>query len=384
MHVRAIFLTAIIATVCVACTPSSGPSRQRSASAGSPAMDLESEYIIGPQEARKLGLRIDFQTQTHPEQRSGVKMLSVQGKAIFVLDGLNFLTRLRRAGGQRLWRLPIAGPVDDIEGITYQPSTERVFLTSTSNILVLDDGTGSMIDKQDLDQIASTAPVQYGEFLIYGSRSGQIVWHSYEVGYQWRAYQVSPTIRVAPLLINDIIVAIGSDGRVMVLDAPSAASIWSKTLLNEVTAAPATDNGLLYIAGLDQYLWAIRITDGRTLWKYLTDVPLDSPPAAINGQIYQQIRGKGLYCFAARPLDKPGGELLWKTPGVNGNVIGGRDHRLFVWDADGRVLNVVDAARGGVMETVSLPQVRHLLMRDKGEVFAASDDGRVIALVPRD
>ena len=75
------------------------------------------------------------------------------------------------------------------------------------------------IEKQGLGQIASTAPVVFGNFFIYGSRSGQVVWHSSGVGYQWRGYQVSPTIRVAPLLVDGVIVAAGSDGRVMVLDS---------------------------------------------------------------------------------------------------------------------------------------------------------------------
>ncbi len=387
MKARAILLvgvSGIIVAGGMGCTPSGGPSpsQRRPASVGSLSVDLERDYLVGPEAARKLGLRIVFQSQTHPEQGSGIKRMSVQADAIFVLDGVNFLTRLRRANGQRLWRLPVAGRLDDIQGITYQPSTERVFLTSTSHILVLDDDTGSMIDKQGLGQIASTAPVTYGNFFIYGSRNGQVVWHSTEVGYQWRGYQVSPTMRVAPVLVGDVVVATGSDGRVMVLDAPSAAGIWDKRLLNEVAATPTTDNGLVYIAGLDQYLWAIDIGTGRTLWKYLADVPLDRPPFVLAGQLYQQIPGHGLHCFVAHPVDSPAGEILWTAPEVSGDVIGARDHRLFVWEADDRVLAVVDAKRGGVMESISLPDVDHLFM-DGGELFAAGDDGRVTALVPK-
>ncbi len=387
MKARTILLVGVSGLIVaggISCTPSNGPSHERSATDGSASIDLERDYLIGYQSARKLGLRINFQTQTHPEDGSGIQLMSVQGDAIFVLDGVNFLTRLRRSNGQRLWRLPVAGRLDIIQGINYQPLTERVFLTSTSHILVLDDDTGSMIDKQRLGQIASTAPVVFGEFFIYGSRNGQVVWHSSEVGYQWRGYQVSPTIRVAPLLIDGVIIATGSDGQVMVLDAGSAAGIWKKRLLNEVAATPTTDNGLLYIAGLDQYLWAIDIATGRTLWKYLAEVPLDSPPTVLDGQLYQQIKGTGLHCFAARPLDAPGGELLWTAPDVNGNVIGARGHRLFVWSAEDRVLAVVDAARGGVMTTVTLPDVKYIYMRGAGEFYAAGDDGRVIALTATD
>ena len=387
MKARTILLvgvSGIIVAGVISCTPTGGLSHRRTATFGSSAVDLERDYLIGYQSARKLGLRINFQTQTHPEDGSGIQQLSVQADAIFVLDGLNFLTRLRRSNGRRLWRLPVAGRLDIIQGISYQPLTERVFLTTTSHILVLDDDTGSMIDKQELGQIASTAPVVFGNFFIYGSRNGQVVWHSTEVGYQWRGYQVSPTIRVAPLLVGSVIIAIGSDGRVMVLDAASAAGIWNKRLLNEVVAAPTTYDGLLYIAGLDQYLWAMDIANGRTLWKYLAEVPLDSPPTVLDGQLYQQIRGSGLHCFAAHPLNAPGGEILWTAPDVNGDVVGAHGYRLFVWDADERVLAVVDAKRGGVMTTVPLPDVKHIYMLGDDELYAAGDDGRVIALSPTD
>ncbi|MEE8131417.1 MAG: PQQ-binding-like beta-propeller repeat protein, partial [Vicinamibacterales bacterium] len=242
--------------------------------AGSASPDLEHQYLIGPGIARQLGLRIDLQTRTHPEDRSGIKLLSIQDDAVFVLDGVNFLTRLRRSDLQRLWRLPVAGRLDEIQGITYHPATERVFLTASAHLLVLDNDTGSMIDKQKLGQIAATAPVVFGPFFIYGARNGQVVWHSYEVGHQWRAYQVSPTMRVKPLLVDEMVIATGSDGRVMVLDAPSASGIWDKRLLNEVVAEPTTGHGLLYIAGTDQYVWAIDLATGRTSWKYLAEAPV--------------------------------------------------------------------------------------------------------------
>jgi hypothetical protein len=55
-----------------------------------------------------------------------------------------------------------------------------------------------------------------------------------------------------------------------------------------------------------------------------------------------------------------------------------------VWNAGQRRLKIVEVARGGVIDTADLPQVRHLFMDSPtGEIFAASDDGRVIRLVAR-
>ncbi len=393
MHDRAhvlplITLASMVVGGC-ATNHASGPADQETVSASAVAepasISLDEQYLIGPTAARQVGYRIEFQTQVYPDGDSGIRQVSVQGDSVFVLDGQNFLSRLLRNNGTVLWRIPVAAPIDEINGITFLPSLDRVLLTVGGDVYVLDDDTGSILDKQDLGQIASTRPIVYGPFLIYGSRNGQVVWHSYEVGHTWRGYTVAPHMRLSPILVGDYIVTIGSNGRVMVLDASAAAGLWDKQLLNRVDAEPTTGHGLVFIAGLDQYLWAIEIATGRTNWKYLTDTPLRQSPVNIDDKVFQQIPNEGLLCFEARPNDAPGGVVSWVAPEVKGNVVGRERHRLFVWDDTNRRLTILDADRGGVVTAVDLPHIRHLFMIDKvdGDLFAAGDDGRVIRLVPR-
>ena len=353
--------------------------------AETPEIDLETEFLIGPSKVGELGYRIEHQARTFPEADSGIKRLAVLGDSAFVLDGRNFLTRLRRTDGKRVWRIPVADPLDDIHGITYLPDDELVLLMAGAHLLVLDDNTGSMIDKQDLGQIASTAPVVFGPVLIYGARNGQLVWHSFEVGYQWRGYQISSTIRLNPLLVGGDVAVVASDGTVMVIDASSASALWEKRLLSGVEAAPVASDDLLYIAGLDQYVWALNLQTGRTAWRYLSEAPLVCPPALVDDRLYQHIPTEGLVCFAARPPDAPGGKVIWSAPGVRGQVIGKHGNRLMVWDDHEARMSLIDAERGAVITTVDLPEVRHLVMSstESGDLYAAGNDGRVIRLVPR-
>ncbi|MCH8164859.1 MAG: hypothetical protein IH889_04555, partial [Planctomycetes bacterium] len=58
------------------------------------APDLDEQYIIGPTAARELGYRIHFQTQTFPQDNSGLRQFAIQQDSVFTLDGRNFLTRL--------------------------------------------------------------------------------------------------------------------------------------------------------------------------------------------------------------------------------------------------------------------------------------------------
>jgi hypothetical protein len=349
-----------------------------------PGDDLERRYLVGPGAASAIGMRIDFQSDVRPESGAGLRLLAAGGDSIFVLDGDNLLTRLQRGDGALLWRIPVGETVDEVQAITYVPEVNRVFLTVGGELFAIDNVNGALLARQPLDQMAATAPAVYGTFLIYGSRNGQVVWHSFEVGYQWRGYRIAPAVRLAPLLVGDAVIAIGSDGRIVALDAGSAVGIWDKRLLADVVAAPATGAGLVYIAGRDQYLWAIDARSGRSEWKYLADAPLERPPAVIADRVYQSIPGRGLACFEARPASAPGGRIVWTSPLVRGDVIGRNRDRLLAWDGASRTMTVLDAAAGGVVEAVPLPQVS-LVYPEGGEgaLIAAGDDGRVIRLVPR-
>ena len=347
--------------------------------------NLDEQYLIGPTACRELGYRIDWQARTYPQDTSGIRKLEIQEDSVFVLDGQNFLTRLRRDDGRRLWRLPVADPHNQIHGITYLADLEQIFLTTGGAMLVLDSDTGSQVAKHRLQQIANTAPVVSGPFLVYGARNGQLVWHSYQVGYQWRAYQISPSIRIEPLLIDDSVVTIGADGRIMALDSDTASGLWDKRLLDAVVASPDGGAGMVYVAGLDQYVWAFELGTGRRAWRYLTEAPLLNPPVLVGDSLYQQVPNEGLIRFEARPIDAPGGKVIWTARNVAGNLVGEHDNRLLVWDSERRGMTVLDSGLGATISTVSLGGVQHLrtTARRDGDVFAAGEDGRVIRLVPR-
>ena len=92
-------------------------------------------------------------------------------------------------------------------------------------------------------------------------------------------------------------------------------------LLDQVACKPVIGDGLLYVAGLDQYLWAYDLNSGRTQWSVLTTAPLTASPTLVGDRLYQQIPGAGLTCFNAAPLDRPGGEQFWQAAAVTGSVV---------------------------------------------------------------
>lgn len=344
--------------------------------------EIERRYVIGPMTARDLGYRIDWQ---YPDAGENIKVLKARDDAVFALDNRNFLTRVNRDNGVRLWRLPIAEPILEIFGLTFVQDAERVYVTTGGAVLELDSVSGSQVGRQTLEKIANTAPAIQGPHLVYGARNGQLIWHSYTVAYQWRAYQISRSIRIAPVIDQNVAVTIGVDGRVAGMDVRNARMLWDQQLLGRVEARPAIGDGGVFIAGTDQHLWAFDLFSGRTLWRYLSESSLTTPPTFIDDHVYQYIPGQGLVCFEAFPLDQPGGRIVWKNPDVRGEVVGMRRNRLFVWDRDNRTLWMLDARRGGTVQELSLPQVHTLLLPtyQAEEILAASDDGRIVRLLPR-
>jgi hypothetical protein len=141
----------------------------------------------------------------------------------------------------------------------------------------------------------------------------------------------------------------------------------------------------VFVAGTDQYIRALRFDNGREIWSVLTESPLTESPTVIGDRVYQQIPSQGLVCFEALPLDSPGGERIWTTAGVKGSVICQRRDNLLVWDAQGKIMTVLDVKRGGVVKTVALPQVKRMEVSAimDGDIYAASDDGRVVRLTAK-
>jgi outer membrane protein assembly factor BamB len=392
LSVVALLMASLLAGCASNPKPAPGSSTNTSGTTSTPTStdattdaNLEASYLIGPSAARDIGARIVWQKRLTPTSGSGFKHISVQGDSVFVIDGRNMLTRLNRESGDRVWTLPVAGPVDDVQGLIYLPEEEKVLVEVADALLVLDSTVGSLAARQKFTRIASTPPVLFGNSILYGSINGQLVWHSHVVGTQFRAYQVADSIKTKPVVDGNIVIVTGSNGMVMALNASAAAQLWSKRLLDEIVAAPVVGNGAVFVAGMDQSLWALELGNGRNIWRYRTESPLSSAPTLIEDRVYQFVPGKGLVCLEAVPLDAPAGEVIWESPDVTGRVIVDRRDTLLVWDETRRTLALVSGGSGTVINKISLPGVRHLEATnlEGGELFAAGDDGRVIHLVWR-
>ncbi|HMN97351.1 MAG TPA: PQQ-binding-like beta-propeller repeat protein [Phycisphaerales bacterium] len=350
------------------------------------AEELDARMIIGPTAARTLGYRVAWESGPFTAAPETLKLGSPLGDSVFIIDTRNNLTRLRTADGIRIWSTPVGGPADVVYDILRvdDPSGDRVMVLTDGALFVFDGTNGVMIDRQALRRPANTKAVLVGPFVIYGGRTGQIVWHQARVGHHWRVNEISGSIRAAPIVAGSDIAVASTTGDVAVMDVGTARTIWTKRLLAGIVAPMATARGFLFIAGQDQYLWAIDVGDGRTIWKHFNDAPLTTGPIVLGDRLYQRIPSRGITCFDAFVKDRLDGVILWSNPDVPGQVIGLRGNALLAWDEPSRTLTMLDRS-GGVMHRIALPKVARLRLEspENGDLYALDDAGRITRLVPR-
>ncbi len=342
---------------------------------------LDREYVIGPTAADELNYRIAWQYGGVPN--TTIKATGIRGDSVYTLDQENFLTRINMNDGQKRWRIQVADPV--VKVFSLNAIGDNIYLSAGSDLMVFEAANGNAVVRWRLERVSSTHPVDFRDDLIYGSRGGDLIWINRQIGFMTKAYHVSKTFRVGPVIKDKVLAVVGVEGEVLVLNPETATQYWSKRLLAPAVCKPVIGDDMLYVAATDQYLWGFDLATGRASWKYLCDAPLTASPTLVGDRIFQQIPGKGLSCFNAIPVDLPGGELLWTNEKVTGNVILARRGDLYAWDTETKRLMVLDEKRGLTKARMDLPQADFMFTGgEKGEdLFAGCKDGRVVRLVPR-
>lgn len=349
---------------------------------------LDASYVIGPTPAGELGLRILWQQNIPLAGSSGIKQVDFVDGDLIVADEKNRLTMLRLDDGTQVWHAVPLPPNETIFGIDLIEFLRKkeLFISTDTDIFVVDPNTGHLLTRQNMIRIPTTDVVRIGQELIYGCNDGRLVWHHAGVGHEMRANKLNGPIKTTPLIIETDIIATSGNGEVMLLNGRSAQRIWTKQLHAGITAMPDGSPDAIYIAGLDQSLWCLDRNTGGVLWKYFTESPLETSPTVLGDRVFQYIPSEGFICLEALPQGSPRGNVLWKNPDLKGEIVTVLGNDLLVWNEDTHVLMLVDADRGDIKVSTSLPNARHVQVhRVPGYdvvILAYSDDGRIQRLIP--
>jgi len=368
---------------------SSGQSSSTTSASGSGGGDvtaaLDEAYVVGPTPARALGYRISWNADPGGGE---AKSIALQGDSIFFVDSRNNLVRVLRESGNRVWSQPVGGSIDRVLGIVRATRGELdiVMALTEGDLHVFETGNGVQIDRQRLNQrVAATAPVKYGDMIIYGSLNGQVVWHHYNLNSFVRGSTLLGAISAPLILSGNVLVAVTDQGEVGALEAGGRGLVWRQTTRDPIVAAPAISGEAVYIAGRDQFIRCFDVRTGAEYWKHLHSEPLEESPVVIGDHVYVQTGDLGLCCYEALPYEDLDGNLKWSTHEAPGTVIGRRGPNLITWDDSARVVALIAEQSGELVDSVPVPSARTLLLDrfDNGDLYAIGDDGRMTRLVPQ-
>ena len=325
------------------------------------SMDLDEKYIIGPTIAGELGLRCDWQSEV-PVKGSQIKQVGDLDGDILVVDTLNRVTLLRPTDGNQIWHaapMPSKEKVLGMDRIDYG-GRQRVFITTDTDLFVLDANTGQMITRQNLPNGPITRTARYGDDVIFGSSDGRVVFHDAPLGYEIRANRLRGQIGAAPVVHDSEVVAVSDEGEVLLMNAGDASRLWARNLTGAIESEPAFNDNGIYVATLGQSLWCLDHRSGEVKWKYFTESPLRTGPTALGDRVFQFVPGEGLICFEADPRNAPRGRALWTNSDVKGEITTVIGNNLLIWDESSETAFLVDADRGSVRFSSKLPKVRSL------------------------
>ncbi len=193
-------------------------------------------------------------------------------------------------------------------------------------------------------------------------------------------------IAASPAVVDGIVYLASLDGYLYALDASTGSKRWSIAIQtgSYYESSPAVVNGVVFIGSSDHKLYAINASTGTILWSATTQDALNSSPTVANGIVYVGSEDGKLYAFNASGCGHPPCLPLWTAPTSNGIdsspavangvvYVSSEDGTLAAFNASTGVLLWSAAPTKKIQYITSSPTVVN------GMVYVGSEDGKLYA-----
>jgi outer membrane protein assembly factor BamB len=194
----------------------------------------------------------------------------------------------------------------------------------------------------------------------------------------------------APLVVNDKLFAVNSDGNLYILDLQDGQSVKKavKTIdLNgRLWAQPVTDGQRVFVTSLDHNVIAIDAATYEVLWNKTLDGAIPGSPLIANdGMLYVGSLASKLEKFDPATGNHQSvleaGNWIWSTASLEGDTIyfGDLDGNFYSFDTAADKSNWKPIKPDGPITASPLIQDDHILVAtESGTVYAVDGDGKVI------
>lgn len=259
---------------------------------------------------------------------------------------------------------------------------DRIYCASEGEVFTIDTRTCNLVARARNARNVATEPLLFNNLLIFGSGVGEILAHlaTGSVGgvKTWGFLSPGGAVDRNPVLIGGAVGAVSQTGHIIFLDAQTGSLLGQNRIYGGASTHPVANEHLMFVASLDQSLYAFSPVNAQLIWRYRTAAPLRVQPTAHGDRVYCAIPDQGLTAFEANT-----GKVLWTTKGFQGTVVAINKNRLVAWDGSTAVL--IDPDRGDILERASLPGVRMLRpdQFDSGNLYVVSNSGVVAKFQPK-
>jgi len=276
--------------------------------------------------------------------------------------------------GETIWTNKPAGDLTKFVGMNRRGNT--VFVSSESELYAMDAQTGELIARNHYEKLAATDFIFNGSEIIIGSASAEIMAHYRPADIKVWGHDMTGTFEEDIIQIGPIVGGVSSTGQVMCVDPRTQRQTGRNSIFKGPGAALASNDEMMFVASLDQTLYAFRAVNARLAWKHLTPSPITEAPVFHEGVLYCSLIDTGLTAF-----DASTGDVLWTSKDQFGEVIGLRNGRLMIFD--GKSLVAIEAQRGGVLDKISLSNVHSISCSPfvDGDIYLTSREGVVAKFV---
>lgn len=276
--------------------------------------------------------------------------LAADGETAYLADGPSIYA-INVSDGKEIWRYP--GPDNREDSFAFYSSPA---ITPDGLVIVGSASTNDSLVAIDSTRIGNNnAPAEAWRFT--GARD------------HWRA---------TPLVLDDKVFAVNSDGNLYVLNLQDGRILKEVNLEGRLWAQPTTDGERVYVTSLDHSVIAIDVNTYAILWH--EDLGGAVPGSAVldgNGTLYVGSLASRLEKFdpatGTHETIVDAENWVWSTPTLDGDT-------LYFSDVDGNFYSV-DTATGNVNWTVKPdgPITASPLIQDD-YIFLATESGSVYAL----
>ena len=272
-------------------------------------------------------------------------------------------------------------------------TASAVVFPTTSTMEVYDRDTGKFIDSVDLpfaltsNAVGSAGMAYVGGAVRASARASAVDITQPYVPVKWQLMVPGVGITAGPALWQDAVFIGAEDGSVTAVTTAGREPIWPlpggvfKTG-SAIVGDLSVDDECVYASSTDTKLYALNRNNGRIRWTYHSGATLRAGAAVTSDMVYQFAPGRGLVA-----IDKKAGKFnrdpLWVAEDAT-QFLAQDDRNAYVRRRDNAI--VARDKRTGEVKFTSRRRDLDVFgtntLSEDGIVFAATKEGRVIAVRP--